>query len=150
MARQHGEHARAAEIWQEIVADPESGVQACEQLAIHFERYVKDLRQAREFAQLGIAKLRQRGAAHGSSRDPYLAARTARLEQRFLHRLERLQHRMKIAAGQARPLALSRSGGESLAFELIPSPSSQIPYSSIRRRKSDGKHSSKTASYGRR
>jgi len=150
MARQQGEHARAAEIWQEIVGDPESGVQACEQLAIHFERNVKDLRQATEFAQLGLAKLRQRGAAHRSSRDPYGATRTARLEQKFLHRLERLQHRMKMASGPARPFVLLRSSGESEAFELMPSPLSQFPYSSIRRRKSDGKHSSKTASYGRR
>jgi uncharacterized protein len=111
MARQQGEHERAAEIWQEIVGDPESGVQACEQLAIHFERYVKDLRQATEFAELGLAKVRR---LHGS-RDPYLAARTARLEQKFLHRLERLQHRIKMAEGLARPLALSRSSGESQA-----------------------------------
>jgi uncharacterized protein YprB with RNaseH-like and TPR domain len=115
MARQHGEHERAAEIWQEIVGDPESGVQACEQLAIHFERYAKDLRQAAEFAELGLAKVRQHRVAHLGSRDPYLAARTARLEQKFLHRLERLQHRMKIADGLARPLALSRSSGESQA-----------------------------------
>ena len=115
MARQQGQHERAAEIWQEIVGDPESGVQACEQLAIHFERYVKDLRQATEFAELGLAKVRQRRAAHHGSRDPYLAARTARLEQKFLHRLERLRHRMKTANGLARPLALSRSGGESQA-----------------------------------
>ncbi len=115
MARQQGQHERAAEIWQEIVGDPESGVQACEQLAIHFERYVKDLRQATEFAELGLAKVRQRRAAHHGSRDPYLAARTARLEQKFLHRLERLQHQIKMANGLARPLALSRSGGESQA-----------------------------------
>jgi hypothetical protein len=112
MARKHGEHARAAEIWQEIVADPESGVQACEQLAIHFERYVKDLRQATEFAELGLEKLRQRHPAPRGSRDPYVAARTARLEQKFVHRLARLQHRIKIANGLARPLALPRSKGE--------------------------------------
>jgi len=112
MARQHGEHARAAEIWQEIVADPESGVQACEQLAIHFERYVKDLRQATEFAELGLAKLRQRRPAPRGSRDPYVAARTARLEQKFLQRLARLQHRIKITSGLARPVALPRSKGE--------------------------------------
>jgi hypothetical protein len=115
MAGRQGEHERAAEIWQEIVADPESGVQACEQLAIHFERYVKDLPQATEFAELGLAKLRQRSTAHRGSRDPYLAARTVRLEQKFLHRLERLQHRMKIGNGLVRPLALSRSSGESEA-----------------------------------
>ncbi len=99
-----------------IVADPESSVQACEQLAIYFERYVKDLRQAMEFAQLGLARLRrQRGVAQHGSRDAYLAARTARLEQKFLHRLARLQHRMKISDGLAMPLALSRSSGESRA-----------------------------------
>jgi uncharacterized protein len=112
MARQHGEHARAAEIWQEIVADPGSGVQACEQLAIHFERYAKDLRHAAEFAELGLAKLRQRRPAPRGSRDPYVAARTARLEQKFLHRLARLQHRIKITSGLAGPLALPRSKGE--------------------------------------
>jgi hypothetical protein len=112
MAKQQGEHTRAAEIWQEIVADPESGVQACEQLAIHFERYVKDLRQATEFAERGLAKLRQRRLAPRGSRDPYVAAGTARLEQKFLHRLARLQHRIKITNGLARPLALPRSKGE--------------------------------------
>jgi hypothetical protein len=112
MAKQQGEHTRAAEIWQEIVADPESGVQACEQLAIHFERYVKDLRQATEFAERGLAKLRQRRLAPRGSRDPYVAAGTARLEQKFLHRLARLQHRIKITNGLARPLALPCSNGE--------------------------------------
>ena len=115
MARQQGQHERAAEIWQEIVGDPESGVQACEQLAIHFERYVKDLRQATEFAELGLAKLRQRRPAPRGSRDPYVAARTARLEQKFLHRLARLQHRMIIANSVARPLALPGSRGKSEA-----------------------------------
>jgi len=50
-----------------------------------------------------------------SSCDPYVAARYARLEQKFLHRLARLQHPIKICDGLARPLALSRSGGESEA-----------------------------------
>jgi hypothetical protein len=115
MAKRRGRHAEAAEFWLEIVGDLESGVQACEQLAIHFERYVKDLRQATEFAQLGLEKLRQRGTVHHGSRDPYVAARTARLEQKFLHRLKRLQHRTKIGHGVAQPLAFSRSSGESEA-----------------------------------
>jgi uncharacterized protein YprB with RNaseH-like and TPR domain len=116
MAKRRGEHARAAEIWLEIVDDPESGVQACEQLTIYFERYVKNLRQAMEFAQLGLARLRrQRGAAQHGSRDPYFAARCARLEEKFLHRLARLQHLMRSSGALARPLALSPSSGESEA-----------------------------------
>src|SRR2546430_10076908 len=110
MAKRRGEHARAAEIWLEIVADANDGIHACEQLAIYYERHYKDFYRATEFAQLALAKLRrQRGVSH----DPHLTARCARLEQKFLHRLARLQHQMKTLGGLASPLALSRSGGES-------------------------------------
>jgi len=60
----------------------------------------------------GRSKLR---AQRSASRDPYLAARCERLEQKFLHRLARLQHQMKPKYGLARPVALSRSSGESEA-----------------------------------
>src|SRR6266481_498512 len=66
MAKRRGEHDRAAEIWQEIVADPQDGIYACEQLAIHFERHAKNLSCAAEFAQLALVKLRRQ---HSSSRD---------------------------------------------------------------------------------
>jgi uncharacterized protein YprB with RNaseH-like and TPR domain len=110
MAKRRGEHSRAAEIWQEIVGDPQDGVYACEQLAIYYERSAKDFCRAAEFAQLALAKLRrQRNSAAGSSRDPYLAARCARLEQKFLHRLARLEQRSKAHGAPAKPLALLRS-----------------------------------------
>src|SRR5580693_1969257 len=38
MAKRRGQHAQAAEIWQEIAGDPADGIHACEQLAIHYER----------------------------------------------------------------------------------------------------------------
>ncbi len=110
MAKRRGEHSRAAEIWQEIVGDPQDGVYACEQLAIHYERNEKDFFRAAEFAQLALAKLRrQRSSSAGSSRGPYLAARCARLEQKFLHRLARLQQRSKAQDEAVKPLALHRS-----------------------------------------
>src|SRR5437773_970265 len=93
MAKRRGEHARAAELWQEIVADSTDGIHACEQLAIYFERHAKNLAKATEFAELALSKLRRRRA---SSRDPFLAARFARLEQKTLHRLARLRHRIRI------------------------------------------------------
>jgi uncharacterized protein len=129
MAKRRGEHARAAEIWQEIVDDSQDGIYACEQLAIHYERNVKDFSRATKFAQLALVKLRRRCT---SSCDPCFA-RSVRLEQNFLHRLARLQHLMKISDGFAGP-----------------SPLSQFLYSSIQRKKSDGKLSRKTATYGRR
>ncbi len=110
MAKRRGEHARAAEIWLEIVADAHDGIHACEQLAIYYERHAKDFYRATEFAQLALVKLRRQ---HSSSRDPNLTASCVRLEQKFLHRLARLQHQMRTFAGLARPLALSRSGAES-------------------------------------
>jgi uncharacterized protein YprB with RNaseH-like and TPR domain len=109
MAKRRGEHDRAAEIWQEIVADPQDGIYACEQLAIHFERHAKNLSRAAEFAQLGLAKLRCQRSA---SRDSYLAARSTQREQKFLHRIARLQHQMQISDDLATPLALSHSTGE--------------------------------------
>ena len=112
MAKRRGEHARAAEIWLEIVSDLHDGIYACEQLAIYYERYAKDLSRAAEFTRLALRKLRPRRSA---SRDPYLAARSARLEEKFLHRLARLQHLMKTSTGSGRALALSRFRGESEA-----------------------------------
>jgi uncharacterized protein YprB with RNaseH-like and TPR domain len=110
MAKRRGEHTRAAEIWLEIVADLQDGVHACEQLAIYYERHAKDFYRATEFAQLALVKLRRQ---HSSSRDPNFTARCVRLEQKFLHRLARLQHQIEMAGRLARPLVLSRSGGES-------------------------------------
>src|SRR6202163_2601819 len=88
MAKRRGEHARAAEIWLEIVADPHDGIHACEQLAIYYERHAKDLVKATEFARLAIAKLQRQRA---NSRDPFLTARFARLEKKFLQRVARLE-----------------------------------------------------------
>src|SRR5229473_1504055 len=109
MAKRRGEHARAAELWQEIVPDSNDGIHACEQLAIYFERHAKDLAKAAEFAELALSKLRRRRA---SSRDPFLAARFARLEQKTLHRLARLRHRIRIGGDLAKSLPPSPSRGE--------------------------------------
>jgi len=88
MAKRRGEHAHAAEILLEIVADPHDGLHACEQLAIYYERIAKDLVKAVQFSQLAITTL---GRQRASSRDPLIAARFARLEQKFLQRLARLE-----------------------------------------------------------
>src|SRR5882762_139671 len=92
MAKRRGEHARAAEIWLEIVADPHDGIHACEQLAIYYERHAKDLAKAAQFAKLAIAKLQRQCA---NSRDPFLTARFARLEKKFLQRVARLEKKSR-------------------------------------------------------
>src|ERR1700720_1644652 len=69
MAKRRGEHARAAEIWLEIVADLHDGIYACEQLAIYYERHAKDLAKAAQFAKSAVATIRRQRA---NSRDPFL------------------------------------------------------------------------------
>ena len=51
MAKRKGEHALAAELWHEIAVDSQDGIHACEQLAIYYERRVKDYEKAMEFAR---------------------------------------------------------------------------------------------------
>jgi uncharacterized protein YprB with RNaseH-like and TPR domain len=110
MAKRRGEHDRAARIWQEMVADSQDGVRACEQLAIHYERHAKDFCRAMEFAELALSKLRrQRGITQRVLRDPYVAARNARLEQKFRDRIARLEKRA------ARSSPVSRRGAPGAA-----------------------------------
>src|SRR5712664_2904955 len=90
MAKRRGQHADAAAIWLEIAADPHDGVHACEQLAIYYERQARDMVKAVQFAKLAIATLGRRRA---DSRDPFLTARFARLEHKFLRQLARLEKR---------------------------------------------------------
>jgi len=88
LAKRRGDHAAAAALWLELVADPQDGVLACEQLAIHYERRARDSARATEFARLGLAKLQR---MRSSSRDPYAAARAARLTEKLLSRINRLE-----------------------------------------------------------
>ena len=99
MARRRGEHAQAAEILLEIIADPHDGLHACEQLAIYYERHAKDLVKAVQFSELAIATLRRQRT---NSRDLLIAARLARLEQKFLLRLARLEKK-SLPSSPARP-----------------------------------------------
>jgi hypothetical protein len=92
LAKREGNWERAAEIWQDLAGDPKDGIEACEQLAIYYERHAKDLERALEFAQLGAMKLERQGWA---SRDPLWHARRARREEKLMCRVERLRHRIK-------------------------------------------------------
>jgi uncharacterized protein len=92
MAKRQGDTAAAAALWHELARDPADGLEACEQLAIHYERKTNDLLQALEFAQLALAKLQHQ---RSPSRDPYALQRTRRLEEKLMCRVERLRHRIK-------------------------------------------------------
>jgi hypothetical protein len=102
MAKRRGDADAAAAFWLELARDPANGLEACEQLAIHYERKAKDLQQALEFAQLALAKLQRQRTP---SRDPYGRERNLRLEEKLMCRVERLRHRIKRSdAGTRAPL----------------------------------------------
>jgi uncharacterized protein len=92
LAKRRGDHQRAAELWHELAADESAGIYACIQLAIHYERRAREYTRALQFACLALAKIRR---LKNTSRDPSACARSSRLEQTILHRITRLQHRIR-------------------------------------------------------
>ena len=103
MAKRQGQYGRAAEIWEEMVADSQDEVHACEQLAIHYERRVKDVLRAIQYAKLGLAKFkRKHSSLSRSSRDPFSAASCVRQEKLFRERLARLKRRVLPRSSPAR------------------------------------------------
>jgi uncharacterized protein len=106
LAKRRSDHAAAAVLWHELATDMTGNaldaIHACEQLAVYYERRMKNLHRAAEFARVALARVNR---LRGSSRDPYVAVRLARMEQRFLNRVARLQHRMALSSGTT-PLPL--------------------------------------------
>jgi uncharacterized protein YprB with RNaseH-like and TPR domain len=110
MAKRSGEAEKAEALWQELARDPKEGSEACEQLAIYYERQAKDLQRALEFAQLGLMKLERLAWA---SRDPIWHARKALRQEKLMCRVKRLRHRIETsdAATQAPLLANPAAAG---------------------------------------
>src|SRR5271168_1808080 len=104
LAKRRGDHCAAAALWLELAADPQDGALACEQLAIHYERRAKDVARAAEYARLGLAKLKR---LHAHTRDPYAAARVARLAEKLIIRIKRLEG--KTNSKSKKPIAPSLS-----------------------------------------
>jgi hypothetical protein len=94
MARRRGDREKSAALWLELVSDPQDGVTACEQLAIHYERHMRDFARALEYANLALAKLAR---VQKLSRDPYASTRVARVQEKFRQRIKRLEMRRGIA-----------------------------------------------------
>ncbi len=105
-AKRRGAHAEAAVLWEQLLADPEDGPLACEQLAIHCERRSRDLRRALEFSRLGLKRAQLIGAGSRSRWSATRAeARAARMENQFLRRIARLEHRIKVESDSSPLLA---------------------------------------------
>ncbi len=92
LAMRQKDYARAATLWEELIAHPEDVLRACEQLAIHYEHRVRDAARAADYTRIGLKKLR---LLRARPENVFAAGRLTRLERKFLHRLVRLEHRMK-------------------------------------------------------
>ena len=107
LAKRRGDHEGAALLWRELAAEatdsPEDSIHACEQMAVYYERRLRDYVQAVEFAQLALAKLHRHGAG---SRDSS-PARGARLEKSLLNRIARLRQRISFTESARTSLPLT-------------------------------------------
>jgi len=108
MARRKGEHQRAAELWHEIAADALDGACASEQLAIHYERRVKDYQKALEFARRAHGLWRSQAA----QANLYSRGARERRELASIKRIRRLEARLRKSAGGLLDLAAAAAGGD--------------------------------------
>ena len=80
------QHESAVELWLELSRrEPPLAVEALEELAIHYEHHLRDLRQALEFTLAALARLEEQ--------PPSVAHR-----KRFARRMERLQRKLARAS----------------------------------------------------
>ncbi|HXO62908.1 MAG TPA: ribonuclease H-like domain-containing protein [Candidatus Acidoferrales bacterium] len=107
MAKRRGEHQRAAELWHKILAHSGDAIQACEQLAIHYEKRVKDYERALEFAHRARKLLR----TQANQASVFARGGFARREDVSLKRIKRLEVRLTKRSGRLLELANANAGG---------------------------------------
>jgi uncharacterized protein YprB with RNaseH-like and TPR domain len=89
IAKRGKDFDRAIELWSELSRGSATSPQACEQLAIHYEKRVGDHHEAARLTRAAIAEL------HKSARHGFIApSRTAGLLMQFQHRLARLERKI--------------------------------------------------------
>ena len=92
LAKRQADFGRAAALWKELMDHESPSFEACEQMAIHFERRAKDLTEAARVTRLGLRELRR---AQRLGMIP--AGRHAQLAERFNRRLARIEGKIGIA-----------------------------------------------------
>jgi len=87
LAKREGDHALACSLWEGMLGNSREGLEAYEQLAIHYERHAREPHRAAALARKAIAELRKAERLGTIGAHAYRAGR-ARFEKR-LARLER-------------------------------------------------------------
>jgi uncharacterized protein len=86
LAKREGNLAQARELWEGMLGNSKEGIEAYEQLAIHYEHRAREPKQAAAIVRRALAELRK------SNRLGMMAAGVyRRVRERFQHRLARLE-----------------------------------------------------------
>ena len=108
MAKQRGEYAAAAMIWEELLDDEEGRAAALEELALYHERRTKDYAKALQYGRKGLLEL---GGKNGASGYGVSSVADQRRLQRLVKRVARLEARLTMAAERHSAPLLQRSKG---------------------------------------
>jgi uncharacterized protein YprB with RNaseH-like and TPR domain len=113
MAKRNGEHQAAAELWHEVVEDLQDGYGACEQLAIYYEKQMKDYSRALEFARKARSLLR----SQNHRINPFSGGAVARREDACIKRIKRLEGRLAKSGSEMLQLSSIALGNNEGGFE---------------------------------
>jgi uncharacterized protein YprB with RNaseH-like and TPR domain len=99
LAKRAGDLPLACQLWESILGNSREGLEAYEQLAIHYEHEADDSRRAAALVRAALSEL-QRTRRHAS----LSAAVHRRYKTQFEHRLKRLERLVRQPQNAARPL----------------------------------------------
>jgi hypothetical protein len=106
MAKRRGEHGAVAAIWEGLLDHEEFRATACEELAIYYERRMKNFAKALEYARSGLAALNRKAS---TSRYESRATADLRRIERLTKRITRLERRVSEGCDQTPLLRRSRA-----------------------------------------
>jgi uncharacterized protein len=94
IAKRAGDFALACELWREMLGQSREGLEAYEQMAIHYERRLREPRRAAALVREALAELGR--AARPGTPAPFFCARYRKRFEKRLARLERRARRARL------------------------------------------------------
>ena len=88
LAKREGDHSKARDLWEGMLGNSREGFEAYEQLAIYYERYIREPQRAASISRDALSEL-QRAKRLGT----IARARYQQIRTRFEHRLARLERK---------------------------------------------------------
>jgi len=88
MAKREGDSSRARDLWEGMLGSSQEGLEAYEQLAIYYERHVREPQRAALVSRDALAEIQRAKRSGTIARGAY-----QKLRERFEHRLARLERK---------------------------------------------------------